>query len=134
MLGGDDLGGGSSRTLDEIREGIRRTMVDDFLRAIPLLASITNDDDDNMEGEDADVVHPRVVHSTGHRWGAAFPTNALLDMDCHIDETRRFVACGDYFGLHHGTVEGAYLSGRAAANRLIRQVECPSRGGVHSRK
>ena len=121
-------GGGGGRTLDEIREGIRRTMVDDFLRAIPLLESITNDNDNaNVEahGADAALPRPRVIHSAGHRWGAAFPANALVDKDCHIDGAGRYVACGDYFGPHHGTVEGAYLSGRAAAYRLIRQVECP---------
>ncbi len=32
------------------------------------------------------------------------------------------VVCGDYFGAHRGTAEGAYLSGRAAAARLMRQV------------
>ncbi len=39
-----------------------------------------------------------------------------------LDAKRRVVVCGDYFGAHRGTAEGAYLSGRAAAERLMRQV------------
>ncbi|KAL3768552.1 hypothetical protein ACHAW5_004963 [Stephanodiscus triporus] len=128
-------------TLEEIREEIRRTMVNDFMRAIPLLASVTANGyrKGGTEEEDADVL-PTVIDSVGHRWGAAFPVhgkkngdgdgNAFIRMDCHVDATRRFVACGDYFGVHHGNVEGAFLSGRAAANRLIRHVNTQSNASV----
>ena len=57
-----------------------------------------------------------VVHSAGHQWGAAFPAHdddvpgsaVPRQMDCHLDAKRRVVVCGDYFGAHRGTAEGAY--------------------------
>jgi predicted NAD/FAD-dependent oxidoreductase len=113
-------------TLDEVREGIRRTMVGDFEKAMPLLLAASSATAATTAKAASRRPRPTVVHSAGHRWGAAFPAHvpgsALLGMDCHLDATRRVVACGDYFGANRGTAEGAYLSGRAAAERLMGQV------------
>ena len=119
-------------TLDEVREGIRRTMVEDFERAMPLLLLASSATAAATTAAEASSrLRPTVVHSAGHRWGAAFPAHdddvpgssaVPRRMDCHLDAKRRVVACGDYFGAHRGTAEGAYLSGRAAAERLMGQV------------
>lgn len=108
------------KTLDGIREGIRKTMVNDFTNAIPHLISVIGKgckdniiDNNNM---------PTVIDSVGHRWGAAFPHKPLVDMDCYIDTTQQLVVCGDYFGPRNGRVEGAFVSGRSAARNLIRQI------------
>lgn len=74
-----------------------------------------------------------VVFLRGHRWSAAFPvvdssfTAAVAELQgatsdgearCYVDEENCFAACGDYFFLP-GTIEGAYLSGKAVADSLI---------------
>jgi predicted NAD/FAD-dependent oxidoreductase len=100
--------------INQIREGIRKTMVDDFLNAIPHLISVI--------GEGNNVILPTVIDSVGHRWGAAFPIKPLVDMDSYIDTAQQLVVCGDYFGTRHGRVEGAFQSGRSAAQKLIRQI------------
>ena len=114
-----------------MREGIRRTMVEDFERAMPLfLLASSATAAATTAAEASSRPLPMVVHSAGHQWGAAFPTHnddvpgsaVPRQMDCHLDAKRRVVVCGDYFGAHRGTAEGAYLSGRAAAERLMRQV------------
>jgi predicted NAD/FAD-dependent oxidoreductase len=46
----------------------------------------------------------------------------LVDMDSYIDTAQQLVVCGDYFGTRHGRVEGAFQSGRSAAQKLIRQI------------
>jgi predicted NAD/FAD-dependent oxidoreductase len=102
------------QSINQIREGIRKTMVDDFLNAIPHLISVI--------GEGNNVILPTVIDSVGHRWGAAFPLKPLVDMDSYIDTTQQLVVCGDYFGTRHGRVEGAFQSGRSAAQKLIRQI------------
>jgi predicted NAD/FAD-dependent oxidoreductase len=102
------------QSINQIREGIRKTMVDDFLNAIPHLISVI--------GEGNNVILPTVIDSVGHRWGAAFPIKPLVDMDSYIDTAQQLVVCGDYFGTRHGRVEGAFQSGRSAAQKLIRQI------------
>ena len=117
--------------LGEVREGIRRTMVEDFERAMPLfLLASSATAAATTAAEASSRPLPMVVHSAGYQWGAAFPAHdddvpgsaVPRQMDCHLDAKRRVVVCGDYFGAHRGTAEGAYLSGRAAAERLMRQV------------
>jgi predicted NAD/FAD-dependent oxidoreductase len=97
-------------SINQIREGIRKTMVDDFLNAIPHLISVI--------GEGNNVILPTVIDSVGHRWGAAFPIKPLVDMDSYIDTAQQLVVCG----TRHGRVEGAFQSGRSAAQKLIRQI------------
>ena len=109
------------QTLNDIREGIRKTMVNDFTNAIPHLLSVIGGGDNNDDVIDITNM-PIVIDSVGHRWGAAFPINAKLDMNSYIDTTQQLVVCGDYFGTRHGRVEGAFQSGRSAAQNLIRQL------------
>jgi predicted NAD/FAD-dependent oxidoreductase len=56
------------QSINQIREGIRKTMVADFLNAIPHLISVIGEEGNN-------VILPTVIDSVGHRWGAAFPIN-----------------------------------------------------------
>lgn len=95
--------------IGEIREMAREVLVGDFLKSLPLLAG-----NEQME-------IPAVVTSVGHRWGAAFPVPSKVyqDMNCQLIESEHFVACGDYFGNLSGRIEGAYLSGQAAADKII---------------
>lgn len=123
LLGRRDLKGAS---LDKIRNTIKEKMVEDFENAIPFLMFMTrNSNEDQKEKE-----MPKVAEAHGHRWGAGFPShvqngdkvNMFLEMDCYFDEEKQFLACGDYFGQYHGSVEGAFLSGKAAADKLIQIV------------
>jgi predicted NAD/FAD-dependent oxidoreductase len=54
---------------------------------------------------------------TAHRWRFALPENPLAEA-CLFDEQRALVACGDWAGGPR--VEGAFLSGCAAAEGLLR--------------
>ncbi len=53
---------------------------------------------------------------TAHRWRFALPVEPL-DERCLFDAERRMGACGDWCGGPR--VEGAFLSGAAAANRIL---------------
>mmetsp|Transcript_11173 Transcript_11173/g.21030 ORF Transcript_11173/g.21030 Transcript_11173/m.21030 type:complete len:415 (-) Transcript_11173:951-2195(-) len=100
--------------IKNIREKARDVLVSDFLeRVVPALSG-------DRENEEAVV-----VHAVGHRWGAAFPlpSDEYAEMDSQLIRDRRFVACGDYFGPLSGRVEGAYLSGISAAEKLCREIE-----------
>lgn len=96
--------------ISEIREMAKEVLVGDFLKSIPRL---TGNDDFGV---------PPIVASVGHRWGAAFPipSREFTEMDCQLIAPEQFVACGDYFGKLSGRIEGAFLSGRSAANQIIR--------------
>ena len=59
---------------------------------------------------------PAPVAATAHRWRYA-DTEPALTLGCWWDGTLRVGACGDW--LNGGKVEGAWLSGRALASRLI---------------
>lgn len=109
------------QSINQIREEIRKTMVNDFINSIPHLMSVIGGGDNNDVVIDISNM-PTVIDSVGHRWGAAFPINANVDMDCYLDMTQQLVLCGDYFGTRNGRVEGAFLSGRSAAQNLIRQI------------
>lgn len=116
-------------SLPQIREVIRERMVSDFIESIPTLIAKSSGSD-GMEQEKI----PKIVDAIGHRWGAAFPSftkqqtteekngNAFKDKECQILPEEKFVACGDYFGSFHGRVEGAFLSGRAAANEVLKFI------------
>ncbi|VEU33396.1 unnamed protein product [Pseudo-nitzschia multistriata] len=98
--------------IDEIREMARDVLVDDFLKSLPHLAG----------GNGPDEIPP-IVSAVGHRWGAAFPvpSQEYTDVECQPIASKQFVACGDYFGKLSGRIEGAYLSGRSAANEILRR-------------
>ena len=55
---------------------------------------------------------------TAHRWRFALPVNPL-DEPCLFDSDRALAACGDWAGGPR--VEGAFLSGCTAADRLLGQ-------------
>jgi len=96
----------------EIREMAKDVLIGDFLNSLPQLGRTNKE-------------VPSIVTSVGHRWGAAFPipSQEYIDMDCQVIPPEHFVACGDYFGKLSGRIEGAYLSGRSAANEIIQLNE-----------
>jgi predicted NAD/FAD-dependent oxidoreductase len=61
----------------------------------------------------------------GHRWGAAFPASFVPGSEntggrAYVDSERHLAAVGDYFTSEASArVEGAYLSGSAAARGII---------------
>lgn len=59
------------------------------------------------------------VYLQGHRWRYALVGEAIGE-DCLFDEERLLAYCGD--GCLAGKVEGAFLSGAAAAGRLLGQL------------
>lgn len=61
-----------------------------------------------------------------HRWRFAQPTSPLPDR-CLVDVTYRIAACGDWCGGPR--VEGAFLSGLAAADSLLGPVPSERVGG-----
>ncbi|MDJ0974111.1 MAG: FAD-dependent oxidoreductase [Planctomycetota bacterium] len=64
----------------------------------------------------APVAEAEVVHLAGHRWAYALPTDPLPEA-CLVNDVRTLVACGDWCGGPR--VEGAFLSGAAAAGRVL---------------
>ncbi len=56
------------------------------------------------------------VHLTGHRWSFARPAREA-DLDCVWQPEQTIAMCGDW--CRGGRVEGAYLSGVAAAGRVV---------------
>lgn len=92
-----------------VREKAQELLMNDFLGAVQKLSG-----DDNFS-------IPPVVSSVGHRWSAAFPSppKASQEVDYFHDIEHKFIACGDYCGLLSGRVEGAYISGSAAADALL---------------
>ena len=60
-----------------------------------------------------------VVSYQGHRWGFSQPLGSFHE-EAFVDPQRRLAIAGD--GLTGGRVEGAALSGLAAAEALIRLI------------
>ncbi|MGD8439256.1 MAG: FAD-dependent oxidoreductase [Holophagae bacterium] len=58
----------------------------------------------------------RPSHLVAHRWRFALPTDPLRD-PCLFDQSAAIAACGDWCGGPR--VEGAFLSGCAAAGRIL---------------
>ena len=55
-----------------------------------------------------------------HRWGSAFPAGVLVPPDAAVVPSARVVFLGDYVDTGRaGTLEGAALSGLAAADALV---------------
>jgi len=67
-------------------------------------------------GEAVGRTLPPPTSLTAHRWRFALPVNPLTE-PCLVDPERALAACGDWAGGPR--VEGAFLSGCAAARRLI---------------
>ena len=67
-------------------------------------------------GEAVGRTLPPPTSLTAHRWRFALPVNPLTE-PCLVDPERALAACGDWAGGPR--VEGAFLSGCAAAHQLI---------------
>lgn len=108
--------------LHEIRERAREVLVQDFVHCVPALRAAAAAAGQGGGGTTATRDLPSVVTAIGHRWGAAFPLPPphYTDRECQMVASAHFVACGDYFHFP-GRIEGAYLSGKAAAEQLLRQ-------------
>jgi len=98
--------------VNEIREMAKDVLVRDFLKSIPYLTGVV---------DEQKVEYPPITTAIGHRWGAAFPipSEKFIEEECQVIPSQNFAACGDYFGTLSGRIEGAYLSGRSAANDII---------------
>jgi renalase len=62
---------------------------------------------------------PPPLHAAAHRWHYAQPVTPL-DERCLADEATRLAVAGDWCG--RPKVEGAWLSGRAAARRILEML------------
>lgn len=102
-----------TKKIEVIREVAKDVLVNDFLKFL---------ENYNVNGIENYSI-PSVEDSIGHRWGAAFPilSEQYKKMDSQLVADKHFVACGDYFGALSGRIEGAYLSGISAANKLCQQ-------------
>ena len=71
-------------------------------------------------------VEIEIAHAAAHRWGAAFPDDgavaaaAASGKGCLSDAGRRVVGCGDFCVAPK--IEGAALSGAAAAARVVEMI------------
>jgi predicted NAD/FAD-dependent oxidoreductase len=67
-----------------------------------------------------------IAHVAAHRWGAAFPDDGAVAAaaasggGCLADAERRVVGCGDF--CVSPKIEGAALSGAAAAARVVEMI------------
>jgi predicted NAD/FAD-dependent oxidoreductase len=64
-------------------------------------------------------VRPSPDHLNAHRWRFALPMEPLPE-PCLVDRDHGLAACGDWCGGPR--VEGAFLSGRAAADELLQPL------------
>jgi predicted NAD/FAD-dependent oxidoreductase len=112
---------GKFTNTDMVKEKAREILARDFLNAIPHLNLAAG------TKEEVTIAVPEVVASIGHRWGAAFPIvpsdHMLMEVESQCIPSKRFVACGDYFGKLSGRIEGAFLSGSSAADRLYNEIQ-----------
>ena len=69
------------------------------------------------------TAHQQPLHAKAHRWRYSIPARPFPD-GCLADFEKRLVICGDW--CHGNRVESAFLSGMAAAGRLMRHVLSPS--------
>ncbi|CAK7323933.1 unnamed protein product [Dovyalis caffra] len=66
---------------------------------------------------------PRPFFMKAHRWGSAFPTASIArEEKCLWDGKKRLAICGDF--CVSPNVEGAILSGMAAASKLTETLSC----------
>ncbi|MEL6397162.1 MAG: FAD-dependent oxidoreductase [Planctomycetota bacterium] len=77
-----------------------------------------------FEAVGAEPAEPLLL--AGHRWRYALTEHAV-DGGCLFDREGLLAVCGDW--CHGGRVEGAWLSGCAAAGRVLGEVVSRSRGG-----
>lgn len=66
---------------------------------------------------------PQPFFKKAHRWGSAFPlTSVAAEEKCLWDKKRRLAICGDF--CVSPDVEGAIISGMAAASKLTELFSC----------
>ena len=70
------------------------------------------------------IPHQQTEHLHAHRWSFARPVQEAR-LDCLWEEDRSLAVCGDW--CLGGRVEGAYLSGVAAAERVLETGLVPRR-------
>ena len=104
------LGKGDSSfedTRERVREAAHDLLLRDFQAAVVRLTPTAE--------------LPKVEESVGHRWSAAFPEGGPAHHDALTEALYEegFVACGDYCSAYPGKVEGAFLSGFAAAGAVV---------------
>jgi predicted NAD/FAD-dependent oxidoreductase len=63
-------------------------------------------------------------HLQSHRWGYAIPVDPPSER-CFFDADSMIAACGDWAGGPR--VEGAFLSGMAAAGRILGTLKAPEK-------
>jgi predicted NAD/FAD-dependent oxidoreductase len=68
----------------------------------------------------------RPFHTAAHRWRYALPREPL-SVGCLWDDATRVAVCGDW--CQAGRIEGAYLSGLAAAERIAGTIGAASTAG-----
>ena len=85
--------------LDEPAESIAQLLIEEFWSAIGLSATSAD-------------------YSVAHRWRYALPPEPLVE-SCLFDSEMQVAACGDWCGGPRPRVEGAFLSGVAAAGRVM---------------
>eukprot|EP00555_Chaetoceros_dichaeta_P013065 CAMPEP_0198270296 /NCGR_PEP_ID=MMETSP1447-20131203/44535_1 /TAXON_ID=420782 /ORGANISM="Chaetoceros dichaeta, Strain CCMP1751" /LENGTH=402 /DNA_ID=CAMNT_0043962251 /DNA_START=10 /DNA_END=1218 /DNA_ORIENTATION=- len=100
-------------TRENVKDKAKEMLLAEFLRVLPKIS----DDSGTMK-------IPKVISAVGHRWSAAFPIVSQQGGEdkCFTDFNNRFVACGDYCGKYTGRIEGAFLSGKAAADTIISEI------------
>ncbi|CAM8990614.1 unnamed protein product [Rhodiola kirilowii] len=75
------------------------------------------------EFQSTDLNIPKPFFAKAHRWGSAFPTVSVAkDERCLFSEQKRIAICGDF--CVSPSVEGAILSGSAAASKLAKICSC----------
>ena len=70
--------------------------------------------------ESSAIARQRPIHLQAHRWQFAIPSDASKER-CFFDADSMIVACGDWAGGPR--VEGALLSGMAAAGRILGSLQ-----------
>lgn len=99
----------SSEHVEDAPEQAARQLLDAFWRALA----------------PAGVAARTAAHCVAHRWRYALPTAPVPEV-CLADAALGLVLCGDWCGGPR--VEGAFLSGRAAAARVLELVSRESTG------
>jgi predicted NAD/FAD-dependent oxidoreductase len=78
-------------------------------------------------GEIVGIRSPRPVHLAAHRWRYALPTEPL-SIGCLWDDAKRIAVCGDW--CRGARIEGAFLSGLAAGERVLGAIGVPLDGRI----
>jgi predicted NAD/FAD-dependent oxidoreductase len=73
-------------------------------------------------GRAANIGSLRTIHTAAHRWRYALPSEPIT-AGCLLDDATRVAVCGDW--CQAARIEGAFLSGRAAASRIMNALGVP---------